>query len=194
MDGRGESNFLEYFVCMFLPETWRFGVTLHSGEYRNHVTIWDRVALKMLDPSFVEGPVWFDKERLFRWWRFRKCVGDISTEHEEVFCGGNGIEQTSASLLDAVGIRFGKDKYFAGTCGAVTNTAGFLPSVNSLDVVCPDEMKNGIALISRDGVTEHALCVVLVELEKLRVLLPIRPISLLKESPASELHSFGDTV
>jgi len=111
----------------------------------------------MVDPPFVKGPVGFNEEWLLRWWGFCKCIGDVGTKNKEVFCGSNGIEQTRASLLDAVGIHLGKDKYFAGACGAVTNTAGFLLSVDSLDVVCPNEMKNGIALIRLDGVPKHAL-------------------------------------
>ena len=82
MDCRSEPNFTEDFVGMFLPETWGFGMTLHSGEDRDHVTFGNRIAFKVVDPPFMKGTVWSDKKWLFRWWRFRECVGDVGTENE----------------------------------------------------------------------------------------------------------------
>ncbi len=82
VDCRSEPDFTEYFVGMLLPESWGFGMTLHSGEDRNHVTIGDRIAFKMVDPPFVKSPVGFDKEWLLRWWGFCKRIGDVGTKNE----------------------------------------------------------------------------------------------------------------
>ncbi len=65
---------------MFLPETWGFGVALHSREDRDHVTVGDWIAFKMVNPPFVKGLVWSDKEWLFRWWGFRERIGDVGTK------------------------------------------------------------------------------------------------------------------
>ncbi len=57
----------------------------------------------------AEGFVGMDVEALLWWWSFGKSVGDISAEDEKVFSCGDGIKQSGAGLVDAVGVFFVED-------------------------------------------------------------------------------------
>ena len=79
------------------------------------MAFWDGIPFEVLDPPLVEGAVGANKERLLRWGRLRKGVGDVCAKNKEVFSRGNCVEQSGAGLFDEIGISFGKDEYFTRT-------------------------------------------------------------------------------
>jgi hypothetical protein len=82
-------------------------------------------------------------------------------------------------LINAICVCLIEDFDGAGTRGPVTNTAGFLASIERFDAVRPDKVKHRVILLDFHRVAKHALRFVLVELEELRVL-PFLPVRLFK--------------
>ncbi len=115
-----------------------------------------------MSPPFIEGTVRADEEALFRWWGFRKGIGDIGTVDQEIFGGSNSIEHSSASLVDAVCICLRKDSNLSGPGGSIANAASFLPTVHPFNGVGPDEMKDGGVFSHRHRFAKHPLIFVLV--------------------------------
>jgi hypothetical protein len=97
----------------------------------------DRVTLEVLGLPFAECSVWLNEKRLLQRRCFCKGIGYVGPKYEEILCGRNGVEEAGASLINTVSICFSKDKNLTRTSGSVTNTMGFLPAINSLDVVSP---------------------------------------------------------
>ncbi len=77
MDGGPEAKLLQDRVGVFFPESWGLGMTLHRGEYWDDMTVGDWRALFVVDPLFMKGPIWTDKETLFWRWGFGECIGDV---------------------------------------------------------------------------------------------------------------------
>jgi hypothetical protein len=64
--------------------------------------------------------------------------------------------------------------------GAITDTSGFLTSVNDFDGVCPNQVKHYTILLAGDRISKHSLSVILIQLEVFRIL-PVQPIILLQQ-------------
>ncbi len=123
-----------------------------------------------MDPPIVEGSIWSDVEALF-WGRgFSKGIGYVGAEDKEVFRCSDSIEEAGTRLVDTNSIRFGQDTYHTGACGAIADTSCLFAAVHCLYGVGPDEMKDGIIIFGGDWLPEHALRVVLVELEIFQLL------------------------
>ncbi len=120
----------------------------------------------MMHPPFVEGPIWSHVEALFRWWGLRECVTDVSTIDDEVLCHGNCVEQALACLVDAISICFVKDLDGTRSSGSIADAMCLFLTIECFDAVSPDKMKDCVVLLHRDGITEHLLFVILVQLEE----------------------------
>ncbi len=105
---------------------------------------WDGWSILVLSPPFIEGTVGVDEEALFRWWGFRKDIGDIGTVDQEIFSGSNSTEHSSTSLVDAVCICLRKDSNLSRPGGSIANAASFLPTVHHFNGLGPDEMEDGV--------------------------------------------------
>ncbi len=150
---------------MFFPQARRFGVAQHSRQDWYNMSIRDWGSLFVVDPSFVEGPIWLHVESLFRWRGFREGITNISSIYNEVLRHGNRVEQARAGLVNAIGISFVKDLDGAQAAGTIAHALRLLATIKRLDVVGPDKMEDGVVLIHRDGVTKHGLFVILVKLK-----------------------------
>ena len=84
-------------------------MSLHGRVDWDDKSRWDGRLFLMVSPPVDEGFVGMDVEALLWWWSFGKSVGDISAEDEKVFSCGDGIKQSGAGLVDAVGVCFVKD-------------------------------------------------------------------------------------
>ena len=129
------------------------------------MSIQDWGLLFVVDPPFVEDPIWLHVESLFRWRGFRKGITNISSIYNEVLCHGNPVEQAKAGLVNTIGISFVKDLDGARAAGTIAHASRLLATIKHLDVVGPDKMEDGVVLIHRNGVTKHGLFVILVKLK-----------------------------
>jgi hypothetical protein len=77
--------------------------------------------------------------------------------------------------------------------GPITDAMCLLSTVSRLDAVGPNKVKNGGVILHSDGVAEHMLFVILVQLEVLRSL-PVFPVGLSKETAPGESHDLGCVV
>jgi len=77
VNGGLEAKLLQDSVGVFFPEPWGLGMALHHGEDWDDMTVWDWRALFVVDPPFMKGSIWADKETLFWWWGFDEGVGDV---------------------------------------------------------------------------------------------------------------------
>ena len=64
MNGGLEANLLQDHVGLFFPEPWGLGMTLHRGEDWDDMTVRDWRVLFVVDPPFMKGSIWTDKETL----------------------------------------------------------------------------------------------------------------------------------
>jgi hypothetical protein len=111
------------------------------------MSIQDWGSLFVVDPPFIEGPIWLHVESLFRWWGFRKGITNISSIYNEVLRRGNCIEQARAGLVNTIGISFVKDLDGARAAGTIAHASHLLATIERLDVVDSDKMEVGIVLI-----------------------------------------------
>ncbi len=129
------------------------------------MSIQDWGSLFVVDPPFVEGPIWSHVESLFKWRGFREGITNISSIYNEVLRHGNCVEQARAGLVNTIGISFIKDLDGAQVAGTITHASRLLATIKRLDVVGPDKMEDGVVLIHHNGVTKHGLFVILVKLK-----------------------------
>ncbi len=81
-------------------------MALHSREDGNNVAVRNRGAFLVVDPPFVEGPVWTYEEALSWGCGFGKGVRDVGTEHKEILGGRDCIEETRTGLINTICISF----------------------------------------------------------------------------------------
>ena len=68
-------------------------------------------------------------------------------------------------MIDTVSIRFIEYTNHTRVCGAVTNTSCLFLSIDSLDRVGLNKVENRIVFCRSNGVTKHALSIVMIQLK-----------------------------
>jgi hypothetical protein len=146
-----------------------------------------------VNPPFVESTVRTNVEALFWGQSLGKCVAHVGTKDKEIFRSSDSIEETGAGLIDTVGIYFIKYLDGPGSTRAVAHTACFLTPIDSLDIVSPYKVKDGVVVVDSNGHAKTPLIPVLIELKILR-LLPVCPIVLFQEPTSRETHDTCDVL
>ncbi len=168
-------------------------MALHCTKDRYDVAIGDWWLTLFIDPPAVECLIWVDKEPLFLWWCFSKCIGDVYAVNKHVLCGRYCIEDAQASSVNAVCICVIKDPYLAGTRRPITNTSSFLASVQFLNHIRPNKVKYSGFIFRSNWVIEHELFIILVKLEVFRFV-PISPVVLFHKFAPGEFHHLRDNI
>ena len=109
----------------------------------------------VVHPPFVESTVCTNVEALFWGRSLGKCVAHVRTKDKKIFRGRDSIEETGAGLIYTVGIDFVKNLDRAGSARAIAYTACFLTPINSLDIVSPYKVKDGVTWSTAVGIPRH---------------------------------------
>jgi hypothetical protein len=139
MSGRPEIEFLSFKDDNnhLLPQHTSLRMTLKCPMHRNNILARINIIAKSFTIPLAVGVVNLKLAWLSRRRRLLVSILGVSKDNDKTQCGGQGVEQSHARLLNAGGIRLDKLTKPGRRSFGTVHTGTTLPSTISLDNILP---------------------------------------------------------